>query len=67
MNQEQADELIEQWELANEWLEHLEGREKENTFDLMLEAAISLSRAGFKLTPDNHWYYYPSEAANEPQ
>jgi hypothetical protein len=26
-------------------------------FDLMLAAVIDLRKAGYKLKPDNHWYY----------
>jgi len=54
--------FIAQWELANEMLDELEGRDKDIVFDLMMAAAIELGRAGYKLTPDNHWGLYESTA-----
>jgi hypothetical protein len=55
MTQAESDAWIEQWELTNQWLDQVEGSEKEKTFDLMLAAAVELGRGGYRLND------YPGE------
>ena len=51
--------FIAQWELANEMLDELKGRDKDIVFKLMMAAAMELGKAGYRLSLDNHWYYVP--------
>jgi hypothetical protein len=55
MNEVDAETFITQWDLANEMLDELEGREKEDLFDFMMWIAINLADLGYSIDSEWQW------------
>jgi hypothetical protein len=51
----QADLLLAQWNTANSFLDALEGHEKEELFDFMMNLAIALAILGYSI--DSSWQW----------